>query len=115
MFPKTIDWYSLTNVLKDIKDLDSDTLCKCFSKLSIEDSQNAGSDSSRVSSPSSLNRASRLFHPSWEGIIQGMKRGVSFEEYLPTSCRNSSMGFSFRFLPGQTKFLQKELDIQVIN
>nr|WMB96965.1 hypothetical protein [Solanum melongena]WMB97177.1 hypothetical protein [Solanum aethiopicum] len=113
MIPKSIDWYRLFLVLKDIEELDGDALCKRFDKLSLEDSENAGSGGSQASSPPSLSRALQIFHPWWEEIIQGMKNGVSFEDILPDSCKNigqSSMAFAFSFLPGQSKFLLKELE-----
>lgn len=107
----SFDWYRLLNVLKDIEDLDGDALCRRFEKLSI-DSNSAVDDGAESSSVPSLNRALRIFNPWWDGIIQGMKSGVSFENFIPSSHNNiekMSMAFAFRFLPGQTKFLLKEL------
>lgn len=106
MFPKTIEWYRLLLVLKDIEFFDGEALCKRFEQLSIHDSPNAGSDSSQVNNKPSLDSA---FHGWWEGIIHGLKNGVSFENYFPKSI-NGCMGFAYRFLPGQTKFFIKELE-----
>uniref|UniRef100_M1DEP9 Uncharacterized protein n=1 Tax=Solanum tuberosum TaxID=4113 RepID=M1DEP9_SOLTU len=97
----------------DIEDLDGEVLCKRLAKLSLEDSENDGSGSSQAVIPPSLSGAVHLFHPWWEGLIQGLKNGVSFEDVQMISYKGvgqSSMGFAYRFLPGQSEFVLKELE-----
>lgn len=113
MFPPLIDWYNLFRVLKDIEDLDGEALCKRFAKLSLEDSENDCSGGSQAVSPPSLSPALALFRPWWEGLIRGLKNGVSFEDVQPISYKSvgqSSMAFAYRFIPGQSEFLLKELE-----
>lgn len=83
--------------------MDGEVLFKRLAKLSLEYSENDGSGSFQTISPPSLSGSLHLIHPWWEGIIQSLNNGMSFEDVQVISYKGvgqSSMGFAYHFLPG---------------
>nr|GLL21609.1 unnamed protein product [Ipomoea trifida]GMD87872.1 Protein Ycf2 [Ipomoea batatas]GME06073.1 Protein Ycf2 [Ipomoea batatas]GME19731.1 Protein Ycf2 [Ipomoea batatas] len=119
---KTLEWSRLLSSIDNLKLFD---LCKEFGRLSLDENtdDNTGESSSSANQvqPSSYGSITRFLrswrHTPWNlSITEQLK--APFIEYpraymgsLPSDSCDLTMGFGFRFLPGQSEFLTQDLKL----